>query len=1097
MYDKVTTDLNFAKRELDVIDFWKHNGIIKKSLEHRKGNEKFTFYDGPPTANGKPHIGHVITRAVKDIIPRYRSMKGYDVGRKAGWDTHGLPVELEVEKMLGIDGKPQIEEYGVAPFIEKCKESVFSYKSHWQDMSERVAYWADMDNAYITYTNEYIESVWWSLKQIWDKGLIYKGHKVVPYCPRCGTALSSHEVAQGYKDIVEPSIFVKFRVSGKHDEYFLAWTTTPWTLPSNTALVVHPEYVYAKVFWRGSHYILAKELIETVFGGVTGEAGTGEAGAAGGGEREAPRIVCEYKGSELCGLTYEPLFDFAVTGIDKKAWYICADGYVTLSEGTGIVHAAPAFGEDDARIGRDNDLPFIQLVDTQGRFTPEADLWAGMFVKDADPLITGELDKRGLLFGVADKEHSYQFCWRCDTPLLYYARNTWFIRMTELRDNLVRNNNQINWLPDNVKHGRFGNFLENVVDWSLSRERYWGTPLPIWICEGESADVNTDKNAGKSAVEQPIPGETPPGETPPTAGCGYRHAIGSKAELYEMGVDVPVDLEFHKPYIDRVKLRCPKCGGLMTRVPEVIDCWYDAGSMPFAQWHYPFENEESFSANFPADFISEAIDQTRGWFYTLLAISTLLFDKTPFLNCIVLGHVQDKEGRKMSKHLYNVIDPWEVIDLHGADAVRWHYFSASAPWLPNRFSLEAVSEVQRKFMGTLWNTYAFYILYAEIDGFDPTRYKLVKEDFDIMDRWILSRLNSLIAAVDRDLAEYRVTEPSRAVSAFVDELSNWYVRRCRERYWQSGMEKDKVVAYMTLYTVLYDLTRLIAPFVPFVSEMIYQNLVRSVDKAAPLSVHLCDFPVSDEMLIDDALEADMHIALDIVTMGRACRNTANIKNRQPLSKIYVVSGNELGAEYHAIIKDELNIREIEFTDASKEFVSYKFKPQLKTLGPRYGKLLPKIGAYLAAVDGDAAKRELQDTGALKFMLGEGEEIILSNEDLLIETTQRENFVAESGGGMTVAIDVLLTDELLEEGNTRELISKIQNMRKEAQFEVTDHILLNVQAGEYITGIFEKNFEIIARETLTDGALAAAEGEGSFRREWLFGEEPVTIAVKRK
>ena len=1085
MYEKVATDLNFAERELGVMDFWKRNGVIKKSLGHRKGNEKFTFYDGPPTANGKPHIGHVITRAVKDIIPRFRSMKGYDVTRKAGWDTHGLPVELEVEKMLGIDGKPQIEEYGVAPFIEKCKESVWTYKSQWQDMSERVGYWADMENAYITYEKDYIESVWWSLRQIWDKGLIYQGHKVVPFCPRCGTALSSHEVAQGYKDVVEPSIYVKFKAAGKEREYFLAWTTTPWTLPSNTALVVHPDYDYVKAAWRGDTYILAKELVESVFSQADAKsAQTGGEAPANGAEK--PEILSECKGRDLCGVPYEALFDFSKP--DKKAWYICADTYVTLSEGTGIVHTAPAFGEDDARIGRDNDLPFIQLVNVQGAFTAEAYLWAGMFVKDADPRIIEELGRRGLLFAVAEMEHSYPHCWRCDTPLLYYARNTWFIRMTELRDNLVRNNDKINWLPENVKHGRFGNFLENVVDWSLSRERYWGTPLPIWICKGDGGGGGGGSGPGGDGGD--VSGDVPDGKK----GCGYRHMIGSRAELYDLGADVPADLDFHKPYIDEVRLKCPKCGGLMTRVPEVIDCWYDAGSMPFAQWHYPFENRELFEENFPAEFISEAIDQTRGWFYTLLAISTLLFDETSYKNCIVLGHVQDKDGRKMSKHLYNVIDPWDALDLQGADAVRWYFFSASAPWLPNRFSLDAVSEVQRKFMGTLWNTYAFYILYAEIDGFDPTRHKLAMEDLNIMDRWILSRLNSLIALTDRELTAYHITEPARAISAFADELSNWYVRRCRERYWESGMGRDKVAAYMTLYTVLYDLSRLIAPFTPFICEMIYQNIVRSVNGSAPLSVHLCDFPVCDGALIDAALEKDMAAAQSVVTLGRACRNAAGIKNRQPLSKIYIAANGGIGPDFHTIIKDELNIRELAYADATMKFVSYRFKPQLKTLGPRFGKLLPKIGQCLAAADSDSAKRELDETGRLKFEI-DGRAIELAPDDLLIETAQREGFVAESDAEFTVAIDIRLDDGLIEEGATRELISKIQNMRKDAKFEVMNHILLRVEASENILKVFGKNYEAIARETLTDGKLGAAE-EGEYRREWMFGDERVVIAIKK-
>jgi len=1073
MYEKVATDLNFAEREQEIMDYWKRCDIINKSLRHRSGSRKFIFYDGPPTANGKPHIGHVITRAVKDIIPRYQSMKGRDVVRKAGWDTHGLPVELEVEKMLGINGKPQIEEYGVASFIEKCKQSVWTYKTNWQDMSERVGYWADMENAYVTYTNEYIESVWWSLKQIWDRGLIYRGHKVVPFCPRCGTALSSHEVDQGYKNVVEPSIYVKFKVAGKQNEYILAWTTTPWTLPSNTVLAVNPEHEYVKVEWRGEFYILAKELVPAVFSAAENKAAqskTEQSNAAHGADgqdaadsQSGPKIVDSFYGGALAGLKYEPLFDFAKT--DKKAWFVCADDYVTISEGTGVVHCAPAFGEDDARIGRENDLPFIQLVDIQGCFTPEADLWAGMFVKEADPLIIKELDRRGLLFAVESKEHSYPFCWRCDTPLLYYARNTWFIRMTELRDNLVRNNDTINWMPDNIKHGRFGKFLENVVDWSLSRERYWGTPLPIWICDAEG-------------------------------GCGHTHAVGSISELRDLGVDVPPDLELHKPYIDEIKLRCPKCGGVATRVPEVIDCWYDAGSMPFAQWHYPFENEERFKESYPADFISEAVDQTRGWFYTMLAISTLLFDNSSYANCIVLGHVQDKDGRKMSKHLYNVIDPWDALNLQGADAVRWYFFSASAPWLPSRFSLEAVSEVQRKFIGTLWNTYAFYVLYAEIDRFNPTEHKLLDENLDSMDRWILSRLNTLISTVDDDLRNYRITEPTRAIATFVDELSNWYVRRCRERFWQDGMEGDKVSAYMTLYTVLTDISRLIAPFVPFISEMIYQNIVRSVDGGAPESIHLCDYPVADPTRIDASLESDMDAALNIVILGRACRSAANIKNRQPLSKIYVIAEKKLDKAFCDIILDELNIRELEFTDATREFVTYRFKPQLKTLGPRYGKLLPKISAHLASMDGDAAKGELDAAGKIAFEI-DGRAIVLEREDMLIETARRDDFIAESGGGITVAIDVNITAELLEEGNTRELISKIQNMRKEAGYEVTNRVLLGIKTDGGFAGVFERNFDKIARETLTSGRLGDIGEDGAFVREWSIDGESVILAVKRQ
>ncbi|MDR3121172.1 MAG: isoleucine--tRNA ligase [Clostridiales bacterium] len=1069
MYEKVTTDLNFVKREGEVMDFWKRCNIVKKSLNHRRGGERFTFYDGPPTANGKPHIGHVITRAVKDIIPRYRSMKGYDVLRKAGWDTHGLPVELEVERQLGINGKPQIEEYGVAPFIEKCKESVWTYKSQWQDMSDRVAYWADMENAYVTYTNEYIESVWWSLKRIWEKDLIYKGHRIVPYCPRCGTALSSHEVAQGYKDVVEKAVFVKFRVAGRQNEFFLAWTTTPWTLPSNTALVVHPDYEYVKVEWRGAFYILAKELVGAVFGGETVNAAE------------------EYTGAQLVGTSYEPLFDFVSPA--EKAWYVCADRYVTLTEGSGIVHTAPAFGEDDARVGRDNGLPFVQLVDAQGLFVESVRPWKGMFVKDADPLIIADLESRGLLFRAEDHAHSYPFCWRCDTPLLYYARDTWFIRMTALRENLLRNNERINWLPDNIKRGRFGNFLENVVDWNLSRERYWGTPLPIWECAGDAGGAG---------------------------GCGHRHMVGSIAELRELGQDVPADIELHKPYIDAVLIRCPKCGGQMRRVPEVIDCWYDSGAMPFAQWHYPFENEEAFRRSYPANFISEAVDQTRGWFYTLLAISTLVFDDASFQNCIVLGHVLDKDGVKMSKHKGNVIDPWDALDRQGADAVRWYFFSNSAPWLPSRFYMEAVDEGQRKFMGTLWNTYAFYILYAEIDRFDPTEHTLDRGRLDVMDRWILSRLHTLIRLVDRELSEYRITEPTRAIQVFVDELSNWYVRRCRERFWRKGMEPDKVAAYLTLYTVLSELVRLVAPFVPFISEMIHQNLVRSVDHTAPESVHLCDFPVSDESQIDPALERGMQVALDAVTLGRACRNAANLKNRQPLSKIYVVSQTPPDEPFARIITDELNIKEIAFVEGTGEFVTHRMKPQLKTLGPRYGKLLPKIGAYLADADGDAAMRELDATGLLKFTI-DGQEVALTVEDLLIETARREHYVTDSDGRMTVALDIRVTDELLEEGNVRELVSKIQNMRKEAGFEVQDHILLGLGKSELFSGVLARNYEQIARETLTDGLLGPetfggpvgagapaaggeqgpeAAGPGLYQKEWKLNAETVALAVKK-
>ncbi|MDR1440522.1 MAG: isoleucine--tRNA ligase [Clostridiales bacterium] len=1273
MYEKVSTDLDFVGREMEILEFWRKNGIIGKSHSHRAGGRQFTFYDGPPTANGKPHIGHVVTRAVKDIIPRFWSMKGFDVMRKAGWDTHGLPVELEVEKLLGINGKPQIEEYGVGPFIEKCKESVWKYKSQWQEMSGRVAYWADMENAYVTYENSYIESVWWSLKQIWDKGLIYKGHKVVPYCPRCGTALSSHEVAQGYKDVQEKSIFVKFRATGdlarlgaawgaalagaaapageapaaaaagdslegaaaggpakgslaaggglsgssaaqrgRHadslagcgtaagcaaakavaaaeaspaaggssdgaeaaagaprEAYFLAWTTTPWTLPSNVALVVHPDYAYALAEWRGELYVLAKELAGAVFP-----------------EDEPAAVLAECRGGELVGIGYEPLFGFAAGaaagnagGADAaagaapgagdgaaspgstqggaspgssarvaagaaagnaggaaaggtnawigeaaaKGWYVCADGYVTLAEGSGIVHTAPAFGEDDARVGRENGLPFVQLVDGQGLFVDAVTPWKDMFVKDADPLIIEDLERRGLLFRALDHTHSYPFCWRCDTPLLYYARDAWFIKMTELRDRLVKNNDGINWLPDNIKHGRFGNFLENVVDWGLSRERYWGTPLPIWECSA----------------------------------CGSAHAVGSVGELKELGVDVPDGIELHKPYIDAVKLRCPSCGALMERVPEVIDCWYDSGAMPFAQWHYPFENRDVFERSFPADFISEAIDQTRGWFYTLLAISTAIFGGAPFRNAIVLGHVQDKDGLKMSKHKGNVVDPQEVLDRQGADAVRWYFFSNSAPWLPCRFYADAVGECQRKFIGTLWNTYAFYVLYAEIDKFVPTAHalgggeggpgtsgkldadgkpggggklgsngKLDADDgpggggmlgsngkldadgrldadgkLDIMDRWVLSRLNTLVKSVNADLSEYRITEPTRSIQQFVDELSNWYVRRCRERFWQKGMGRDKESAFMTLYTVLSTLARLLAPFVPFMTEMIYQNIVRPVERGAPESVHLCDFPEPDERRVDAGLEAGMRFVLDAVTLGRACRNTAGIKNRQPLSAMYVQCGGAFDMAYAPIIAEELNVKEIELVSDASKFTAHRVKPQLKALGPRYGKLLPKIGEYLAAADGSAIVAELEASGAVRFVLGgeggaTGALVELRRDDLLIETVRRDNFVSVSDRGITVVLDIAVTAELAEEGFVREIVSKVQNMRKEAGYEVQNHIRLSCAGSERVRGVLERNYSAIAAETLADGYIAEGDRDGVFEKELSINAESVVLCVQR-
>ncbi|MGE5614145.1 MAG: isoleucine--tRNA ligase [Bacillota bacterium] len=1037
MYKKVSSDLKFAERELEILKYWKDNKIFEKSLKHREGCETFTFYDGPPTANGKPHIGHVITRTIKDLIPRYKLMKGYNVLRKAGWDTHGLPVELEVEKLLGINGKPQIEEYGVEPFIEKCKESVWKYKREWEEMSDRVAFWADMEDPYITYHNSYIESVWWALRQIWDKGLLYKGHKIVPYCPRCGTSLSSHEVAQGYKDVKEPSVYVKFKVKGKPGVFLMAWTTTPWTLPSNVALTVNPgeTYVYARC--GGETYILAEALAPSV---LTGEYA----------------ITGSCRGSELSGMEYEPLFDFAQT--EKKAYYVVCDNYVTLSDGTGIVHTAPAFGEDDARVGKIYDLPFVQLVNEQGEFKEEVKPWKGMFVKDTDPLIIKDLESRNLLYKIMDYEHSYPFCWRCDTPLLYYAADTWFIKMTAIKNKLIENNNSINWLPENIREGRMGNFLENVVDWGLSRSRYWGTPLPIWECS-----------------------------------CGYAHLVGSIAELKEMGENVPDDIELHKPFIDKVLLKCPECSGKMKRVPEVIDCWFDSGAMPFAQWHYPFENNEKFDAHYPADFISEAIDQTRGWFYTLLAISSLLFDEPAFKNVIVLGHVNDKDGQKMSKHKGNVIDPWTVLNKQGADAVRWYFYTGSAPWLPSRFYEEAVSESQRKFMGTLWNTYAFYVLYANIDGFNPREYKLERDKLSVMDKWVLSRLHSLIRDVDKNLENYRITESARDIQDFVDELSNWYVRRCRERYWQKGMPQDKVNAYMTLYTVLVELAKLTAPFVPFISEQIYLNLVKNIDPEAPQSVHLCDYPKVLEEYIDQELERNMDSALKLVVVGRACRNTAGIKNRQPLGAMYVKSDEELPEMFTNIVADELNVKKIMFISDLSRFSTYKFKPQLRTLGPKYGKLLPKIGEYLANVDGDEFYKLLNKEGKAVFDL-EGTQVEIELSDVLVESVQREGFISESDRDITVVLDTNITPELLEEGFVREIVSKLQTMRKEAGFEVQDHIRVYYGDNDRIRGIFERNSALIAAEVLAD-ELLPSNGEG-FAKEWNINGENVTFAVSK-
>ncbi len=1037
MYDKVTTNLDFVEREKEILSFWKENKIFEKSIEIREGSPRFTFFDGPPTANGKPHIGHIITRVVKDIIPRYKTMKGYKVLRKAGWDTHGLPVELEIEKQLGISGKPQIENYGVEPFIKKCKESVFKYETEWREMSDRVGFWADMDNPYVTYHNDYIESVWWALKQIWDKGLLYKGHKIVPYCPRCGTALSSHEVAQGYKDVKEVSAIAKFKIKGKENEYFLAWTTTPWTLPSNVALCVNAAEDYAKVKHGGEIYILADALKESVLS-----------------EREF-EVIETVKGSALEHIEYEPLFDFASP--DKKAFFVTCDSYVTLTDGTGIVHIAPAFGEDDAKVGKNYDLPFVQLVDEQGKFVESVTPWKGMFVKDADKLVIEALKESGKLFAALPFEHSYPFCWRCDTPLLYYARDTWFIKMTEVRDRLVANNETVNWMPDNIKHGRFGNFLENVIDWGLSRERYWGTPLPIWECE-----------------------------------CGHRHTVGSIKELKEMSGNCPEDIELHKPYIDNIFLNCPKCGGKMRRVSEVIDCWFDSGSMPFAQLHYPFENKEEFERNFPANFISEAIDQTRGWFYTLMAISTLLFDKAPYENVVVLGHVQDKDGQKMSKHKGNVVDPWSVLNKQGADALRWYFYTNSAPWLPSRFYEEAVNEGQRKFMGTFWNTYAFFVLYANIDNFNPNDYKLEYDKLPPMDKWILSKLNSLIKYVDECLDNYRLTESSRAMSDFTDQLSNWYVRRSRERFWGKDMPQDKINAYMTLYTVLTEFTKLSAPFIPFMAENIYRNLVINVFKDAPESVHLCDFPKYNEEFVDLELEENMNAVLSMVVAGRAARNTSGIKNRQPIGKMFVKAEKQLPEMYCSIVTEELNVKTLEFTDDVSQFTSYSFKPQLRTLGKKYGKLVPKIGEYLKNSDGSKLMRELKESARVKFTI-DGENVELSEDDVLIENSQAEGFAAESDKNITVVLDTVLSEELIEEGFVRELISKIQTMRKDAGFEVLDRIKVFYSENAKIREIFDRNKDEIKSDVL---ACEITQGTGEFSKEWNINGEKVTLSVEK-
>jgi len=1036
MYNKVATDMNFAAREKKMAEMWKEKDIIRKSFHHRDGNEQFTFFDGPPTANGKPHIGHIETRVIKDLIPRYQTMKGKSVLRKAGWDTHGLPVELEVEKALGLDGKPQIEEYGIEPFIAECKKSVWKYLHEWEKMSEQVGYWVDMEHPYITYENDYIESEWWSLKQIFEKGLLYQGHKIVPYCPRCGTALSSHEVAQGYKNVKEVSAFVRFKVKGEENLYLLAWTTTPWTLPSNLALCVNAHETYCRLESEGKKYIMARALVEKVF------------------EGKDVTIEEEFSGESLKGTEYEPLYRFREP--DGKAWFVICDDYVTMEDGSGIVHIAPAFGEDDNRVCRENGVPFVNLVNTQGKFDEDT-AWAGTFVKDADPLILEDLKARGLLFAAVPFAHDYPFCWRCDTPLLYYARPTWFIKMTALRDNLVRNNRTVNWMPDNIKEGRMGNFLENVIDWGLSRERYWGTPLPVWKCEE-----------------------------------GHLHVIGSRKELREMAISDPgPDIELHRPFIDAVTIRCPECGKEMHRVKEVIDCWYDSGSMPFAQWHYPFEHKEEFEKNFPADFISEAIDQTRGWFYTLEAISTLLFDRAPFKNCIVLGHVQDAEGRKMSKHLGNVVDPFEMLNKFGADALRWYFYTTSAPWLPCRFSEEAVQEGQRKFLATLQNTYAFFAMYAQIDGFDPLAHPLEKAELTLMDRWILSKLNTLVKEVDAGLAEYKVTESANALAAFVDDLSNWYVRRGRERFWGKGMAGDKEAAFATLYHVLVTVSLVSAPFIPFLAEEIWQNLVVNNVPGATESVHLCDFPAYDESRIDPDMEAQMDALLEVIQLGRACRNAANLKVRQPLQKLYV-KGASFDKAYQELCEDELNVREVIFTDDARAFTTYKLKPQMRTLGPKYGKLLGKIGAKLGEMDGNDVVDAFARGEDVSFEI-DGTQVVLSKDDVLTEPMQKPGFTAMEDKGVTVVLDTNLTEDLIREGYAREIISKLQTMRKEAGFEVTDRIHVTFAGDDKLADAIEAFRDMISRTTL---ALSITRGEAADGREWDINGIKAVLGVQK-
>ena len=1049
VYRKVDTNLNFVDREKEVEKFWKDNKIFEKSMDSRKEGETYTFYDGPPTANGKPHIGHVLTRVIKDMIPRYRTMKGYMVPRKAGWDTHGLPVELEVEKKLGLDGKEQIEEYGMEPFIQQCKESVWKYKGMWEDFSSTVGFWADMEHPYVTYDNNFIESEWWALKEIWEKGLLYKGFKIVPYCPRCGTPLSAQEVSQGYKTVKERSAIVRFKVVGE-DAYFLAWTTTPWTLPSNVALCVNPDEIYCKVKAAdGYTYYMAEALLDKVLGKLAKD------------DEPAYEILEKYKGTDLERREYEPLFACAGEAAAKqrkKAHFVTCDNYVTMSDGTGIVHIAPAFGEDDSRVGREYDLPFVQFVDGQGNMTKETP-YAGVFVKKADPMVLTDLDKEGKLFDAPKFEHDYPHCWRCDTPLIYYARESWFIKMTAVKDDLIRNNNTINWIPESIGKGRFGDWLENVQDWGISRNRYWGTPLNIWQCE-----------------------------------CGHMESVGSRQDLYEKSGDERAKtIELHRPYIDDITMKCPDCGKTMHRVPEVIDCWFDSGAMPFAQHHYPFENKDLFEQQFPADFISEAVDQTRGWFYSLLAESTLLFNKAPYKNVIVLGHVQDENGQKMSKSKGNAVDPFDALNKYGADAIRWYFYINSAPWLPNRFHGKAVVEGQRKFMSTLWNTYAFFVLYANIDNFDATKYTLNYDKLPVMDKWLLSKLNTMVKTVDADLDSYKIPEAARALQEFVDDMSNWYVRRSRERFWAKGMEQDKINAYMTLYTALVTVAKAAAPMIPFMTEDIYQNLVRSIDADAPESIHLCDYPEVNEAWIDKDLEANMEELLEIVVLGRACRNTANIKNRQPIGTMYVKAEKAMDKFYTDIIADELNVKEVKFADDVESFISYSFKPQLRTVGPKYGKLLNGIRTALSEIDGTAAMKELRENGVLTLDI-DGNRVELAEEDLLIETAQTEGYVTETDGETSVVLDTNLTPELIQEGFVREIISKVQTMRKEAGFEVMDKIIVYAKDNDKIMDIMKANQDEIKREVLAENIILG-EAEG-YTKEWNINKEAVTLGVSK-